>query len=79
MNVEGIHIYAQLKEGCLSLHVIPLLNTLISLVTSAYISLNLTAFLAVTYFLENIYSANAGKSNQNRSCDFFEQRYILFI
>lgn len=38
MNVEGINIYAQLKEGCLSLSAISLLNTLISLVTSAYIS-----------------------------------------
>lgn len=38
MNVEGINIYAQLKEGCLSLSAIPLLNTLISLVTTAHIS-----------------------------------------
>lgn len=32
---------------------------------SSFFSLNLTAFLAVTYFIENIYSANAGRSNQN--------------
>lgn len=27
MNVEGINIYAQLKEGCLSVSAIHLLNT----------------------------------------------------
>lgn len=46
---------------------------------SSFFSLNLTAFLAVTYFLENIYSANAGRPNQNCRYAFFEQRYILCI
>lgn len=38
MNVEGINIYAQLKEGCLSRSAILPLNTLISLVTTTHIS-----------------------------------------
>lgn len=82
MNVEGINIYAQLKEGFLSVSPIHLLNTkpnLSSHYCSSFFSLNLTAFLAVTYFLETIYSANAGRSNQNCSYASFEQRYILCI
>lgn len=38
MNVEGINIYVQLKESCLSGSAIHLLKALISLVTTAHLS-----------------------------------------
>lgn len=56
-------------------------QSLVSQVTAAHLffPFNLAAFLAVTYFLGNIRSANAGRSNQNCSYASFEERYILCI
>jgi len=50
MNVEGINIYAQLKEGCLSVSAIHLLKTLISLVTTAHLALNLNCLSCCDLF-----------------------------